>query len=39
MMQRVFEEQGDLRSLENRVFFRKIMDFLKSINTIEEKTA
>lgn len=39
MMQRVFEEQGNLRSLENRLFFRKVMDFLKSVNTIEEKTA
>jgi trigger factor len=37
VVRRILEEQDGVDSLENRVFFRKVLDFLKSVNTIEEK--
>lgn len=39
VMRRVFEEQGDLTTLRNQLFYRKVVDFVKSQNTVDEQKA
>jgi trigger factor len=39
VMRRVFEEQGDLSTLRNQLFYRKVVDFVKAQNTVEEQKA
>lgn len=39
VMRRVLEEQAELGTVRNGLFYRKVIDFLKSKNTIEEKKA
>jgi hypothetical protein len=36
-MRRIIEEQDEMDSLRNSLFYRKTLDFLKSENTIETK--
>ena len=38
VMRRIMEEQDEMESLRNSLFYRKTLEFLKSQNTVETKT-
>ncbi len=37
VLRRVLEDRDELEDVGNAIFFRKVMDYLKRVNTIEEK--